>query len=129
MSLFTIAWRSILQRGVASALTCLSMALGVMLVVAVLTIHGVLSKSFYSNASLGYNLIVGAKGGKEQLVLNTVFYLSAPVENVSHDYYLEFLKREERAKLLKDSLRLRGHEQLWQTAEVAAFASSAGVEQ
>lgn len=129
MSLFTIAWRSILQRGVASALTCLSMALGVMLVVAVLTIHGVLSKSFYSNASLGYNLIVGAKGGKEQLVLNTVFYLSAPVENVSYDYYMEFLKREERAKLLKDSLRIRGHEQLWQTAEVAAFASSSGVEQ
>ena len=42
MSLFTIAWRSILQRGVASGLTALSMALGVMLVVAVLTIHGVL---------------------------------------------------------------------------------------
>ena len=129
MNLFTIAWRSILQRGVASALTCLSMALGVMLVVAVLTIHGVLTKSFYSNASLGYNLIVGAKGGKEQLVLNTVFYLSAPVENISYDYYLEFLKREDRAVLLKDSLKIRGHEQLWQTAEVAALASSSGVEQ
>jgi putative ABC transport system permease protein len=129
MSLFSIAWRSILQRGVASALTCLSMALGVMLVVAVLTIHGVLSKSFYNNASLGYNLIVGAKGGKEQLVLNTVFYLSSPVENISYDYYLEFLKREERAELLKDSLKIRGHEQLWQTAEVAAFATSSGVEQ
>ncbi|WP_254512194.1 ABC transporter permease [Anatilimnocola floriformis] len=129
MSLFTIAWRSILQRGVASALTCLSMALGVMLVVAVLTIHGVLSKSFYSNASLGYNLIVGAKGGKEQLVLNTVFYLSAPVENVSYDYYMEFLKRGDRAVLLKDSLKLRGHEQLWQTAELANFGIAAGVEQ
>jgi len=129
MSLFTIAWRSILQRGVASALTCLSMALGVMLVVAVLTIHGVLSKSFYSNASLGYNLIVGAKGGKEQLTLNTVFYLSSPVENISYDYYLEFLKREERAELLKDSLKIRGHEQLWQTAELAAITSSSGLEQ
>lgn len=129
MSLFTIAWRSILQRGVASALTCLSMALGVMLVVAVLTIHGVLSKSFYTNASLGYNMIVGAKGGKEQLVLNSVFYLSSPVENISYDYYLEFLKKEQRAELLKDSLKIRGHEQLWQTAEVAAFASSSGIEQ
>ncbi len=129
MSLFSIAWRSILQRGVASALTALSMALGVMLVVAVLTIHGVLSRSFNNNASLGYNMIVGAKGGKEQLTLNTVFYLSAPVENISYDYYLEFLKRGDRQRLLKDSLRIRGHEQLWQTAEVAAFATSSGVEQ
>lgn len=126
MSLFSIALRSILQRGVASFLTALSMALGVMLVVAVLTISGVLKKSFTS-AKLGYNMIVGAKGGKEQLVLNTVYYLSQPVENISYDYYLEFLKRNERATHFKDSLRLRGHQQLWQTAEVASIASS-GIE-
>ena len=41
MSLLRIAWRSIQQRGLASSLTTLSMALGVMLVVAVLSIHGV----------------------------------------------------------------------------------------
>ena len=67
MSLFEIAWRSIRQRSLASLLTMLSMGLGVMLVVAVLAIHGVVSESFRSNASLGYNMIVGAKGGKLQL--------------------------------------------------------------
>src|SRR4029079_11480830 len=96
MSLFHIAFRSILQRGVASILTTFSMGLGVMLVVAVLSIHGVVSQSFRNNASLGYNMIVGAKGGQEQLTLNTVFYLSKPVENIPYTYYLEFLKREER---------------------------------
>src|SRR4051794_23960006 len=99
MSLFRIALRSILQRGVASLLTMLSMALGVMLVVAVLSIHGVVSQSFKNNASLGYNMIVGAKGGQEQLVLNTVFLLSKPVENIPYTYYLEFLKRAERDRL------------------------------
>src|SRR5256884_6907757 len=100
MSLFRIALRSILQRGVASLLTTFSMALGVMLVVAVLSIHGVVSQSFRNNASLGYNMIVGAnKGGKEQLTLNTVYYLSQPVENNPYTYYLEFLKREERDRL------------------------------
>jgi putative ABC transport system permease protein len=99
MSLFKIAYRSILQRGVASFLTMLSMALGVMLVVAVLSIHGVVSQSFRNNASLGYNMIVGAKGGQEQLTLNTVFYLSQPVENIPYTYYLEFLKRDERDRL------------------------------
>src|SRR4029078_12710096 len=99
MSLFRIALRSILQRGVASLLTTFSMGLGVMLVVAVLSIHGVVSQSFRNNASLGYNRMVGAKGGQEQLTLNTVFYLSKPVENIPYTYYLEFLKRQERDSL------------------------------
>ncbi len=46
MSLFGIAWRSIRQRSLPSLLTSLSMALGVMLVVAVLSIHGVVADSF-----------------------------------------------------------------------------------
>ena len=94
MSLWKIAWRSIQQRGLASALTALSMALGVMLVVLVLSIHGVVALSFKNNSSLGYNLIVGAKGGKLQLTLNTVYYLSQPVENIRYDYYLEFTRAE-----------------------------------
>jgi putative ABC transport system permease protein len=89
MSLFKIAWRSIQQRGLASALTGLSMALGVALVVAVLVIHSVVSASFERNAGLGYS-IVGAKGGKLQLVLNTVFHLSTPVENIPYSFLKEF---------------------------------------
>ena len=86
MSLWTIAWRSIQRRSVASTLTAFSMALGVALVVAVLLVLGVVSESFRSNSSLGYNLLVGAKGGRLQLVLNTVYYLSQPVENIPYDY-------------------------------------------
>lgn len=96
MPLWKIAWRSIQRRALASGLTALSMGLGVMLVVAVLLIHGVIAESFRSNASLGYNLIVGAKGGRLQLVLNTVFYLSQPVENIPYEFYQEFLSAEER---------------------------------
>ena len=72
------------------------MALGVMLVVAVLLIHGIIAESFRNNASLGYNLILGAKGGRLQLVLNTVFYLSEPVENIPYDFYQEFLPADQR---------------------------------
>jgi putative ABC transport system permease protein len=128
MNLYQIALRSITQRSVASTLTVISMALGVMLVVAVLTIHGVLEQSFRNNASLGFNMLVGSKGGKEQLVLNSVFYLSSPIENISYDYYLEFKTREERRKELQNSLRIRGHDQLAETAELAAFAGGTGVE-
>ncbi len=89
MSRWTIAWRSIQQRGLASTLTGLSMALGVMLVVAVLVVHGVIDRSFLNNSGLGYNIVVGAKGGRLDLVLNTVYYLSRPVENIPYSYYLE----------------------------------------
>ena len=90
MSLWKIAWRSIGQRALASSLTGISMALGVMLVVAVLVIYGVVDKSFLNNSGLGYNIVVGAKGGRLDLVLNSVYYLARPVENIPYTYYLEF---------------------------------------
>ncbi|ADB15164.1 protein of unknown function DUF214 [Pirellula staleyi DSM 6068] len=119
MSLFSIAFRSIVQRPVASALTILSMALGVMMVVMVLSVFGVVKRSFSNNASLGYNMIVGAKGGQEQLVLNTVFYLSKPVENIPYTYYMEFLRTDERTKLLEPSLKRMA----WEEANAARARS------
>ena len=120
MSLFRIAFRSILQRGVASLLTMLSMALGVMLVVAVLSIHGVISQSFRNNASLGYNMIVGAKGGQEQLVLNTVFYLSKPVENIPYTFFLEFFKRDQRDRQQTNSVAVECQMALQESTDVLA---------
>ena len=108
MSMWMIAWRSIQQRGLASSLTAFSMALGVMLVVAVLSIHGVIQSSFRNNANLGYNVIVGAKGGKLQLTLNSVYYLSQPIENISYDFYMEFLGQAAREQELTNALRPHG---------------------
>src|SRR6185503_6909284 len=101
LELAKIAFRSIRQRGVASLLTMFSMSLGVMLVVAVLSFPGVVDRSFRKNASLGYHLIIGGKGGGEQqLTLSTVYYLSKPLYPISGSYYLEFLPKELRDKLL-----------------------------
>lgn len=125
MSLWKIAWRSIQQRGLASGLTALSMALGVMLVVLVLSIHGVVAQSFKNNSSLGYNLIVGAKGGKLQLTLNTVYYLSQPVENIPYEYYLEFTRAEERVPLMEESIRASVHDAEWDAIEASIAAGSA----
>ncbi len=91
MSLWKIAWRSIQHRALSSWLTGFSMALGVALVVVVLVIHSVINRSF-NDAAQGYHLIVGAKGGKLQLVLNTVFHLSEPIENIPWSFYKEFIK-------------------------------------
>ena len=96
MNLWKIAWRSIQQRSVASVLTGLSMALGVSLVVAVLLIGQIVQKSFRSGNELGYNVIVGAKGGRLDLLLNSVYYLNRPIENIPWEYYQELLHADDR---------------------------------
>jgi putative ABC transport system permease protein len=72
MNLVTIAWKSLQQRALSTTLTALSVALGVMLMVAVLVIYGVLQTAFSQN-SINYDLIVGAKGSPLQLVLSTIY--------------------------------------------------------
>ena len=100
MNLWKISLRSIQQRSLSSFLTALSMALGVALVVAVLVIHAKVDESF-TNTARGYDMIVGAKGGKLQLTLNTVFHLSTPVENIPYSYYKEFTKDEVNGKVTR----------------------------
>lgn len=88
MSLFTIAFKSIRQRALASSLTGFSVALGVMLMVSVLVMYGIVERMF-SQRSVGYHLIVGPKGSDLQLVLNTIYRVSQPIENLPYLYYLE----------------------------------------
>ncbi len=101
MSLFKIAFRNMQQRGLASLLTMFSMALGICLVVLVLSIGWLIQATFSRNSNVGYNLIVGSKGSPLQLTLNTVFYLSKPIEVLPYDDYLEFLPQEERVAEIK----------------------------
>ena len=96
MTLFGIAWRNIRQRALTSGLTALSLALGVALVVATLVTAGIVKQAFNSGAGLGYNMIVGAKGSPLQLVLNSVYLISRPIENVSWAFYEQFLPAESR---------------------------------
>ena len=91
MNLASIAWKSIRQRGLASSLTALSVALGVMLMVGVLVIYGILQTTF-SQKAINYDLIVGAKGDPLQLVLSTVYHISPPIENLPYRYYLDIKK-------------------------------------
>ena len=90
MTLLGIAWRNIRQRSLTSSLTVFSLALGVGLVVATLITGAIVRQAFESGTGLGYNMIVGAKGSPLQLVLNSVYYISKPIENISWEFYSEF---------------------------------------
>jgi putative ABC transport system permease protein len=101
MSLIQIAWRNFCHRSLSSVLTTLSLALGVGLVVLVLSIYGVVSEAFTRNASVGYNLVVGPEGSKLQLTLNSVYYLSQPIENLPYTMYMEFFDQPTRAAMVE----------------------------
>ena len=89
MSLMKIAIRSLQQRGVASALTMFSMALGVALMHTVLVVYGVWHQSLRNSAN-GYEMIVGKKGSSLQLVLNTVYHMGRSNEPLPWSFYKEF---------------------------------------
>ncbi len=89
MSFWKIAWRNIEQRALASALTTLSMALGVAAMIVVLVIHSVTVRQFSQDAQ-GYHLIVGGKGGSLQLVLSTVYHIGQPLYPIPYSYYQKF---------------------------------------
>jgi putative ABC transport system permease protein len=101
MSLLTIAWRNFCHRPLSSFLTTLSLALGVGLVVLVLSIFGIVSEAFTRNATFGYNLVVGPKGSALQLTLNSVFYLSQPIENLPYSQYMEMFPKAQRQAMVQ----------------------------
>jgi len=83
-----IAWRNLLAKPVQSGLTVLIVAA----TIAMLTLVTLLSTGTHNGlvrATEPFDLIVGAKGSPNQLVLNTVFLQDAPIGNVSHEIYEE----------------------------------------
>jgi putative ABC transport system permease protein len=64
------------------------MSLGVGLVVAVLVIHGVVNQSFNRSAQ-GFNLVVGAKGSRLELVLSTIFHIGRAPSSMPYYVYDE----------------------------------------
>ena len=100
MSLIQIAWRNFCHRSLSSILTTFSLALGVGLVVLVLAIFGIVQEAFSRNAQVGYNLVVGPKGSALQLTLNSVYYLSQPIENLPFTEYMEFFDQKTRAEMV-----------------------------
>ncbi|MDX1963877.1 MAG: ABC transporter permease [Pirellulales bacterium] len=97
MSLWTIAWRSLQQRGVSSLLTGLSMALGVTLMVAILSAGRTVQDAYESGPRLNHDVIVGPKGSSTQLVLNTEFHIDKTLPStLPWTYYQEFLPAKDR---------------------------------
>ncbi len=82
MSLWHIAWSYLWNRKLTTVMTVISVALGVALISAVLTLREQTQKRFEEEGQ-AFDLVVGAKGNPLQLVLSTVYFLDAPVGNIA----------------------------------------------
>ncbi len=81
MNLFKIVTKNMRQRALATTLTGISVALAVALTVAIVHIKRGMQQRF-EQSTLGYEMVIGAKGSPLQLVLNTVFNLDISPGNI-----------------------------------------------
>ena len=81
-----LAWRSLRNRALISGLTAASIALSVALLVGIEQVRLGVRESF-AGTIRGTDLIVGARGGTTQVLLSTVFGMSAPSGSVSWDTF------------------------------------------
>jgi len=86
LTILTVALKYLRGRFVTSALTALSLTLGVSLVIAsALLARGI--KEGFTEGTTDYSLVVGAKGSPTQLVLNVVFRMDVPTPNIFYGTY------------------------------------------
>lgn len=86
MNLFQLIAKQMRQRALSTWLTLLSVMLGVALAIA-LIVFGREGGKLFGQTEYGYDLIVGAKGSKLQLVLNAVYNLDQPPGTVTWDMF------------------------------------------
>ena len=97
MTVLTIALKYLRGRLVASALTAVSVALGVGLVVACILMSQGIKDTFIASAT-DYNLVIGAKGSPAQLVLGVLFRIDVATPNIGYTIY-ESLREDTRVEV------------------------------
>src|SRR5215831_1882652 len=86
MSLWSIAWKYLCGRLLASGLTAVSVTLGVSLILATFLLTRGIRTGFIAGTT-DYSLIVGAKSSPTQLVLETIFRLDIATPNIPYTVY------------------------------------------
>jgi putative ABC transport system permease protein len=97
MTLALIVWRNLRQHLLSTVITALSIALAGGLLMSVWTIKEQ-SQDTFTQVNIGFDAVLGARGSKLQLVLNSIFHLEASPGNVSQADY-EYIRRNPAVKL------------------------------
>jgi putative ABC transport system permease protein len=82
MTLWLIVWKSLRQHALSTIVTALSIALAGGLLMSVWTVKEQ-SQSTFTGVNEGFDAVLGARGSKLQLVLNSIFHLESSPGNLS----------------------------------------------
>src|SRR5678810_979681 len=94
MNLFQLVLKQMRQRALGTALTLLSVMLGVALAVSVLLMKRE-SGRLFGQTDFGYEILIGpSKGSGLELVLNTVYQLGVSKGTIPYDVYEDLVARE-----------------------------------
>ena len=96
-TLLLIVRKSLANHALSTVVTILSVALGVGLVMAVFNVSQQ-SRSAFAGGPVGFDAVLGARGSKLQLVLNTVFHLETSPGNLPWSMY-ETIAADRRVEL------------------------------
>ncbi|MBU0500570.1 MAG: ABC transporter permease [Gammaproteobacteria bacterium] len=88
MAIFSLAWKSLLNRRHSALLTLFSIALSCTLLLGVERIRHETRQAFTQSVS-GTDLVVGARSGAVNLLLYSVFHIGNPTNNISWQSYQE----------------------------------------
>jgi len=97
MTLLLVVWRSLRQHLLSTVITALSIALAGGLLIAIWVVK-TQSQATFTHVNIGFDAVLGARGSKLQLVLNSIFHLETSPGNVSQADY-EYIKRHPAVKL------------------------------
>jgi putative ABC transport system permease protein len=86
MNYFQLVFKQMRQRALSTWLTTLSVMLGVGLAIAIMVL-GRESEGLFGQNDYGYDAIIGKKGSKLQLVLNTIYHLDVSPGNIPYSQY------------------------------------------
>ncbi len=103
MPIFSLAWKSLLNRRLTALLTVLSIALSVTLLIGVERLRNEARASF-ANTISGTDLIVGARSGPVQLLLYSVFRIGNATNNIYRKSYQDIAAHPEVAWTIPLSL-------------------------
>jgi putative ABC transport system permease protein len=88
MTLFLIVFRSLRQHALSTLITAFSISLAGGLLMSVWSVKDQ-SRATFTGVNGGFDAVLGARGSKLQLVLNSIFHLEASPGNVSAPDYLD----------------------------------------
>jgi putative ABC transport system permease protein len=94
MNYFQLVIKQMRQRALSTWLTTLSVMLGVALAIAIMVL-GRESENLFGQNDYGYDAIIGKKGSKLQLVLNTIYHMDVSPGNIPFSQYTNLLKPAE----------------------------------